>query len=132
MNKLFALIPAIVACGSLQAITVLPPATSFNSELGNSIRQGLNDGMQQGFAQGAQRRAAQEAARYEQAMRERERLQCSHILQGILQDYQPERTPEYVVKVLQSELSSETKDFVITQLNGIYDCYLKQQATKKG
>lgn len=138
MSKFLICILTLAISTSLQALVILPPATSAGSEMGKAFGDGLNRGMQQGFAEAAQRRQAEEQQRRQlealaqaEAAMQKENARCSEILQNILKNYDPAKTPEYVSKILQSSLPDARKNSAIVQLNETYKLHLQQKNKKK-
>ncbi len=122
---LFPFLSIFLMTNMAQAVFVLPPAPSSNigGEIGRGFGNGLNRGFEMAWADGAQER---ERKRIQKAQ-EKQLAKEKEILKEILTDYTPSETPKYVVKVIKSDLSSSSKEFVINALNEQYALYVKEQ-----
>ncbi len=108
-----------------QAVQVLPaPAPGPGYHLGKGLGDGFNRGLQIALAKKEAKKQQEEQAKQmalEQA-----------VLVDLLQDYDPAKNNAFVLKILQSNLSNNTKNGVINILNEQHRLYLEEQKAKKG
>ncbi len=108
---------------SLQAVQVI------ESPYG-AMAKGFSDGFSKGLSQGASRKSQEKALKKEQKRLEKQIAKERAILRDILKDYDPSKNSEYVLRILHSDLSNDTKGLVIPTLNQQYQLYLEEQKTK--
>ncbi len=108
---------------SSYAIQVLPTPQRPGSNWGKALGEGLSQGFKEGIAQ---KKRLQEQER----LRQEEIDKIAHekaILEDILKDYEPSKNAEYVLKILQSGLSHNTKELVINNLNEQYKLFHQKE-----
>ena len=109
----------LLCVSSIQAVQVIKMGPDRRMEaweqaaknFGESIGQGIKNGYRKGVED-------------QQAAREKA------ILDDILKNYEPCKNSTFVLKVLQSDLSSRTKEMVVNVLNEQHKMHLYEQATK--
>lgn len=108
------------------AIQVIPAPKNGSGEIGRGLGEGFSRGMEQGMALGLKERERkkQEKENAQKLAREKK------ILENILKGYEPSKHEKYILQILQSDLSNETKKMVTQILNEEHKIYLEEQ--KKG
>ena len=125
--KKFILASLIIVAKSGYAVQVLPapPPNPAGQAAGKAV-----GGLLQGLAAGiAQRKRAREQEKKENEQAEQIAREKA-LLDELLKDYSPSKNSEYVLKILQSELSNETKIWVTSILNEQHKLHLEEQKKK--
>lgn len=111
------------AAGKTEALTVLPQQESAGSRMGKAFAEGMQRGIEEGW------RAQAERDRADAPRKEAERRR--QLANDFITYYEPENHHRCVAMILESELSRETKDWIIAHVNKIREAWLAQKEFEK-
>lgn len=108
------------ACGIAEAVQVIPQQGSTASRIGEGLAKGLAEGMKKHAEEAAKRREQE----YQDEATKREAERREQLARDFIEYYEPERHEFYIVSILESELSTPTKNYIIEHVNKIHESWL--------
>lgn len=134
ISKLFTCVCFLLATTITQihSIQVLPSNPGFGPRAGEALGQGLGNGIRQGIEEARIRKREERNRKQAEEKRAKQIEHERSILEEMLKDYAPENNSDYILRILQSDLSNNTKVAITAILNEQHRLYLEEQKQKKG
>lgn len=131
IKQILFILPIIIFANTSYGVQILPEAPSFGSEMGKSLGRGAGSAAVCGTMAAMKKKKEKELQR----LREEEARKIAEekaILADILNNYDHAKHAEFIRKIIQSDLSNDTKYWVVDVLNEQHKEYLEEQKNKNG
>ncbi len=113
-----------ICTNNISADLIVLPRQESGSDL---IARKFGEGIRQGLEESRRKRAQEEWKRAQQ----RENENRARIIQEILEKYDPSKTTEFAIKILQSPLPKDHKKMIVNCLDNQHKIYLLEKKKNK-